>query len=309
MKKNTDPLNAIGNTPIVKLKKLVPENSAEVWVKLEGLNPTGSYKDRMAVSVLQNALNRGDIKTGDRVVEYTGGSTGTSLAFVSAVLGLKFTAVFSDAFSKIKQQSMEAFGAKAIVIKSDNGNITPDLIQNMKNKAYELAKEPGTFYADQFGSSDVIKGYESLGIEIVNQIDGNVNVLCAAVGTGGALMGTYSGLVNSGMNPKLIALEPLQSPTLTTGKGGPHKVEGIGLGFDPPFLDKEKLNDVRAIDQKKAFNMCRLLAREEGIFGGGSTGLNVYAAIEIAKEIGPGKKVVTLNCDNGLKYLDSHIYS
>ncbi len=304
----TNALAAIGNTPIVKLNRIVPDNAAEVWVKLEGLNPTGSYKDRMAVSVLQNALLRGDVEVGQKIVEYTGGSTGTSLAFVSAVLGLNFTAIFSDAFSKTKQQSMEAFGAEVIVIKSENGTITPDLIQKMKSKAYELADNEDTFYANQFGSPDVIKGYESLGKEIINQIEGNIDVLCASVGTGGALMGTYFGLVNSGFNPKLIAIEPFQSPTLTQGKGGPHKVEGIGLGFEPPFLDKTKLDNVRAIDQNKAFDMCRLLAKEEGIFGGGSTGLNVCAAIEIAKEIGPGKKIVTLNCDNGLKYLNSHIF-
>ena len=134
-------------------------------------------------------------------------------------------------------------------------------------------------------------------------------MLCSAVGTGGALMGSYAGMVESGVDPDLIALEPLQSPILTTGKSGAHKVEGIGAGFEPPFLDKSKLNGVRAIDQEDAFNMCRLLAKEEGVFGGGSTGLNVCAAIEIAKEIGPEKRVVTLNCDNGLKYLGSHIYS
>ena len=301
-------LNTIGNTPIVKLNRIVPDNSAEVWVKLEGLNPTGSYKDRMAKSVLQNAILRGEVKIGGNVVEYTGGSTGTSLAFVSTVLGLKFIAVFSNAFSKTKQQSMEAFGAEVIVVNSEDGKITPDLIQKMKQKAYEIANDSDTFYADQFGSIDVIKGYESLGEELANQIDGDIDFFCSAVGTGGALMGTYSGIVNSGHSTKLIALEPLQSPTLTKGKGWSHRVEGIGLGFEPPFLDREKLYDIRAIDEECGFSMCKQLAKEEGIFGGGSTGLNVFAAIEIAKEIGPGKRVVTLNCDNGLKYLGGHIY-
>ena len=302
-------LSAVGNTPIVKLNKIVPDNSAEVWVKLEGLNPTGSYKDRMAASVLQNALQRGDVNVGDKVIEYTGGSTGTALAYASAVLGLNFTAVFSDAFSKTKQQSMEAFGAQVVVVKSEDGNITADLFERMKNKAEELVAQPGTFYVNQFGSPDIKKGYMTLGREIVSQLDGNVDVLCSAVGTGGALMGSYAGIEESGINPDLIALEPLQSPILTQGKTGAHKVEGIGAGFEPPFLDKSKLSDVRAIDQDDAFNMCRLLAKEEGIFGGGSTGLNVCAALEIAKDIGPGKRVVTLNCDNGLKYLGSHIYS
>ena len=309
MEINNTSLIGIGNTPLVKLNNIVPENSAEVWIKLEGVNPTGSYKDRVAISVLNKAMERGDISRGDTVVEYTGGSTGTSLAYVSAVLGLTFVAVFSDAFSKSKQQSMEAFGAKVIVEKSENGTITPDLIKRMRDKAYELAKTPGTYYVDQFGSPDVRAGYKPMGIEIAKEIDGPIDVFCAAIGTGGALMGAYDGLIDSNLDPDLIALEPLQSPLLTTGKGGPHKVEGIGVGFEPPFLDKNKLREIRAIDQEDAFEMCRLLARKEGILGGGSTGLNVAAAIKIAKEIGPGKRVITLNCDNGVKYLGSHIYA
>ena len=309
MEINNTSLIGIGNTPLVKLNNIVPENSAEVWIKLEGVNPTGSYKDRVAISVLNKAMERGDISRGDTVVEYTGGSTGTSLAYVSAVLGLTFVAVFSDAFSKSKQQSMEAFGAKVIVEKSENGTITPDLIKRMRDKAYELAKTPGTYYVDQFGSADVRAGYKPMGIEIAKEIDGPIDVFCAAIGTGGALMGAYDGLIDSNLDPDLIALEPLQSPLLTTGKGGPHKVEGIGVGFEPPFLDKNKLREIRAIDQEDAFEMCRLLARKEGILGGGSTGLNVAAAIKIAKEIGPGKRVITLNCDNGVKYLGSHIYA
>ena len=309
MEINNTSLTGIGNTPLVKLNNIVPKNSAEVWIKLESVNPTGSYKDRMAISVLGKAMERGDIHRGDTIVEYTGGSTGTSLAFVSAVLGLSFVAIFSDAFSKSKQQSMEAFGAKVIVEKSENGYITPDLIKRMRDKAYELAKPPGTYYVDQFGSPDVRTGYKPLGGEVAKEIDGDIDVFCAAVGTGGALMGTYDGLMDSNLNPDLIALEPSQSPLLTTGKGGPHKVEGIGVGFEPPFLDKNKLKEIRAIDQEDAFEMCRLLAEKEGIFGGGSTGLNVVAAIKIAKEIGPGGRVVTLNFDNGVKYLGSHIYA
>ena len=306
--KNTS-LIGIGNTPLVKLNNIVPENSAEIWIKLESGNPTGPYKDRMAVSVLGKAMERGNINRGDTVVEYTGGSTGTSLAFVATVLGLTFIAVFSDAFSKSKQQSMEAFGAKVIVEKSETGSITPELIKRMRDRAYELAKNPRTHYVDQFGSLDVRAGYKSLGREVAKEIEGDIDVFCASVGTGGALMGTYDGLIDSNLNPDLIAPELLQSPLLTTGKGGAHKVEGVGFGFEPPFLDKQILKEIRAIDQEDAFRMCRLLAEKEGIFGGGSTGLNVVAAIEIAKEIGPGKRVLTLNCDDGLKYIGTHIYA
>lgn len=301
-------LDAIGHTPLVRLKTFEPKNGAEIWIKLEGGNPTGSYKDRMALSVLSQALKRGDIQKGNRVVEYTGGSTGTALAFVSTVLGLKFTAVFSDAFSESKKLAMEAFGGEVLIEKSVGGTITPDLIARMKARAYALAKEPGSYYADQFGSLDVRRGYEPMGQEISQDLGTNIDVLVAAVGTGAALMGVADGLQAAGANPAIIALEPLQSPLLTTGKGGPHRVEGIGVGFVPPFLDHSRVKEVRAIDQDKAFDMCRQLARESGVFGGGSTGLNVTAAIEISRELGPGKRVVTFGCDNGMKYLGGHIY-
>ena len=301
-------LEVIGNTPLVSLNKMLPCSAGEVWLKLESGNPTGSYKDRMAISVLNEAIQRGDLKKGDRVVEYTGGSTGTALAFVSSVLGLKFTAVFSDAFSDSKKQAMEAFGGQVIVEKSIDGAITPELIQRMKSLAHALASEPGSFYADQFGSPDVRKGYEPMGLEIAHDLSGHLDVLVAGVGTGAALMGTMDGLKKAGVSANIIALEPLQSPLLTRGKGGPHKVEGIGVGFEPPFLDRAQLSEIRAIDQGDAFEMCRRLAREVGIFCGASTGLNVVAAIALAEELGSGHRVVTFGCDNGTKYLGGDIY-
>lgn len=301
-------LGAVGNTPLVRLKALEPSGGAEIWIKLEGGNPTGSYKDRMAVSVLGRALARGDLRAGDRVVEYTGGSTGTALAFVASVLGLKFTAVFSDAFSDSKQQAMKAFGAEVLVERSEDGTITPELIQRMKARAYALAEEPGSYYADQFGSPDVRAGYEPMGREIAKALGDGFDVLVAAVGTGAALMGTADGLSMEGIEPRIIALEPLQSPLLTTGKGGAHRVEGIGVGFEPPFLERDRLDGIRAIDQELAFDMCRKLASGTGVFGGGSTGLNVVATIELSRELGPGKRIVTLGCDNGSKYLGGHIY-
>ena len=301
-------LDLIGDTPILKLQKIVPENAAEVWLKYEAVNPTGSYKDRMAKSVLVNALKRGDVSQGDKVVEYTGGSTGSALAFVSAALGLKFCAVFSDAFSKSKQQTMEAFGADVIVEKSFGKGITPELIQRMKKRASELSQAENSFYADQFGSPDVTKGYEPMGNEITKQLGGKIDILCASVGTGGAIMGAWNGLRKAVPKIELVAFEPLQSPLLTTGKGGAHQVEGIGVGFEPPFLDQSVLTEIRAIDQELGFAMCRRLAHEEGVFCGASTGLNVVGAIELAKEIGPGKRVVTFACDSGLKYLGGHVY-
>jgi len=299
-------LELIGNTPLIKLRKIIPDNGVEIWLKVEIGNPTGSYKDRVALSVLGNAVETGQVKKGGTVIEYTGGSTGSSLAFVSAALGLKFTAVFSDAFSLIKKQTMEAFGANVIVIKSNGKGITPELINEMKLKAYELANEPNVFYADQFGSNHVVKGYFPMGREISLKLD-EITVFCAAVGTGGALMGTWEGLQDR--NTSLVAFEPRQSPFLTTGKGGSHNVEGIGVGFEPPFLNRSLLSDIRSVDQEDAFAMCRKLASIEGIFCGASTGLNVVGALEIAKGLKSGSKIVTLACDNGIKYLGSHVYN
>ncbi len=302
-------ISGIGNTPLVRLRRVAPDEGAEVWLKLEGFNPTGSYKDRMALSIIRAAMADGRLEPGQRVVEYTGGSTGMALAFVCAVFGLRFVAVSSDAFSSSKLASMRAYGAEVLVERSEGGAITPELIERMKRRAYELATEPGSFYADQFGAPEVRHGYRPLGHEIAQALDGRIDVLCASVGTGAALMGTADGLEASGVHPALVALEPAQSPLLTTGRGGPHRVEGVGVGFAPPFLDRQRLAGIRAIDQEQAFAMCRRLAREEGILAGGSTGLNVVAALSLARELGPGHRVVTLACDSGLKYLGGTIYA
>ena len=301
-------LAAIGDTPLVRLGPLVPDGAAEVWVKLEGANPTGSYKDRMAIALVANGLERGDIRPGDTLVEFTGGSTGTALAFVAAVYGLEFTAVFSDAFSAGKQQAMEAFGATVLVEPSVDGMITNELAERMRVRAHTLAAEPGHVYADQFGSPDVREGYRPMGEEIGTALD-HIDVFCAAVGTGGALMGALDGLHATGHAPDVVALEPTESPLLSTGVGGAHTVEGIAVFPDPPFLDRSVVTDVRTVEQERAFEMCRRLAREEGVFGGGSTGLNVCAAIDLAVELGEGRRVVTLGCDNGVKYLGGTIYS
>lgn len=295
--------NAIGHTPLVRLERVVPAGCGQVLLKLESGNPTGSYKDRMAVSVIGRAMERGDLKAGERVVEYTGGSTGTALALVAARCGLRMLAVSSDAFADVKLRSMRAHGAEVIVEPSEGGAITPELIARMRERAYALGAEPGSFYADQFGSPDVRAGYRPMGAEIAQQADGGVDVLCAGVGTGGALMGAMDGLVDAGITPDVVALEPLQSPLLTTGTGGPHRVEGIGVGFEPPFLERDRCADIRTVDQDDATAMSRRLAAEEGLLCGTSTGLNVVAAIELARERGSGSTIVTLGCDHGSKYL------
>lgn len=302
-------LSSIGGTSLVRLSKIAPNSSAEVWIKYEGNNPTGSYKDRMAYGVIKAAMSRGDLKVGDRICEYTGESTGTSIAFVASILGLNFTAVSSSAFAASKLQAIRSYGAEVVLVESSDGKLNPELFRRMKARVQEEVVNAGSYYFDQFGSPDVRPSYAAIGSEIAAQLDGGIDAHCAAVGTGGSLMGTIDGLVASGMNPDIYALEPTQSPMLTTGKGGGHMVEGIALGFIPPFLDLGLIKEVRAIDQAAGFDMCRRLAKEEGILAGGSTGLNVVAALALAKELGPGKRVVTVGCDNGIKYLGGHIYS
>ena len=238
----------------------------------------------MAYGVIKAAMSRGDLKAGDRICEYTGGSTGTSIAFVASILGLIFTAVSSSAFSPAKLQAIRSYGAQVVLVESSDGKLNPELFQRMKDKVQEIALSDGSFYFDQFGSPDVRPSYAAIGSEISVQVGGNVDAYCAAVGTGGSLMGAIDGFAASGMKPAVYALEPTQSPMLTTGKGGGHMVEGIALGFVPPFLDLSVNEGVRAINQDAGFEMCRRLAKEEGILAGGATGLNVVAALAIAKE-------------------------
>ncbi len=302
-------LSAIGGTPLVRLDAVVPRGAAEVWVKLEGGNPTGSYKDRMARAIATGGLERGDVAPGDTLVEYTGGSSGTSLAFVASVLGLHFTAVFSNAFTSSKKHAMEAFGATVVVEHSEDGMITTALAERMRERAYAIADEPGHYYCGQFSSPDVVRGYIPMGSEVVEMLGGEFDAFCHGVGTGGALMGALTGMEAAGAAPRVIALEPTEAPLLTTGRHGSHRVEGIAVFTDPPFVDRSRLDEVRTVDQERAFDMCRRLARTEGIFAGPSTGLNVAAAVEIAEELGRGHRVVTIACDSGLKYLGEDIYS
>src|SRR5215471_8528526 len=182
-------LQAIGNTPVVRLHKVVPANSAEVLVKLEYFNPTGSYKDRMALAMIEGAERRGDLKPGMTVVEFTGGSTGSSLAFVCAVKGYRFHVISSDAFAKEKLDTMRAFGANLEIVPSDGGRITPDLFVRMRTRTQELAAQPGTFWTNQFMNDDALVGYEGIGNELVEQLGVSMTAYCGAVGTAGMLMG------------------------------------------------------------------------------------------------------------------------
>ena len=309
MIKALNALEAIGNTPIVKLNKVVPNYAADVWVKLEGGNPTGSYKDRMALSIIEGAEIRGDLKPGMTVVEYTGGSTGSGLAFVCAVKGYEFHVVSSDAFAKEKLDTMQAFGAKLEVIHSPSGKINSNLINQMVDRAKELATKDDYFFSDQLNNTDIIKGFEKMGQEILKQIDGSIDAFTCSVGTAGAFMGVSNILLDSDKNTKIVALEPASAPYYSKNQSdGDHHVEGIGLGFELPLLDKKNYHEARGIDESEAREMAKLLASEEGIFGGTSSGLNVVGAIQLAEELGKGKTVVTIAVDTGLKYLTGNLF-
>ncbi len=313
METNNSPHNpsiiaAIGNTPLVKLQKIVPENCADIYVKLEYFNPTGSYKDRMALSIIENAEKRGTLKAGMTVVECTGGSTGTSLAFVCSVKGYRFYVVSSDAFAKEKLQSMRLFGAELEITLSDGGKITPDLIPRMIKRTQEIGLQPGTYLTRQFENPDVIDGYQAMGREILQQLNAPISAFCGAVGSGGMVAGVSKILKAKRDDTRIIILEPASAPLISKGIKGTHKIDGIGVGFVPPFLNSGSYDEVRTIEEPEARNMVKLLAAEEGIFAGTSTGMNIAAVIEIGRELGPGHTVVTVACDSGMKYLSSGLF-
>jgi cysteine synthase len=243
-----------------------------------------------------------------RVVEYTGGSTGSSLALVCAMKGYPFVPVSSDGFAREKLQTMRLFGADLRIVPSENGKLTPELFRTMIDTAKKLGDEPNSYYTDQFNNTDAIQGYMGIGNELFDQAGPEIAVFCGGVGTAGMLMGVSRALKARGAQTKIVALEPNSSPVLTTGKGGPHRVEGIAAGFRPPHLKDGQYDEVRTVDEQEARAMARRLAREEGIFAGTSSGLNVVAALQLAREIGPGKTVATVAVDSGLKYLAGDLY-
>jgi cysteine synthase A len=306
IKKNV--LGAIGHTPIVRLQKLVPSGCADVLVKLEYTNPTGSYKDRMALAMIEEAEKRGDLKPGMTVVEYTGGSTGSSLAFICAVKGYRFRVVSSNAFAREKLQTMKAFGAELVIVHEESGVTTPDLIPRMMEKAEELAVADDCYFTNQIFNSDIITGYRRIGAELLLQLDRSVDAFCGSVGTAGMLMGVAEELRKANPDVKIVALEPASTPVISGGSPGSHDVEGIGIGMVPPLLDMDLCDEARGIEESDARQMSRQLAEREGIFAGTSSGMNIVGAIQLAKELGKGKTVVTIAVDTGLKYLDSDLF-
>jgi cysteine synthase A len=301
-------LFAIGNTPLVKLNKLPTGLNANVYVKLEFFNPTGSYKDRMALAMIEGAEREGLLRPGDTVVEYTGGSTGSSLAFVCAVKGYKLKIVTSDAFSEEKINTMKAFGAELIIVPSEGGKTTPDLVPKMMKTAEEIGKAPRTYRTNQFYNKHMLKGYNGLGIEILNQLDGKVDAFVASFGTAGCSMGVAEVLKAVRKEIGVFLVEPAESPVVSKGITGTHDIEGIGAGFVPPLLRKDLYDEILTVSTEEANEMARRLAREEGIFAGSSTGANVVASLRVAKKLGAGKNIVTVAVDSGTKYISTEVF-
>ena len=301
-------LEIIGNTPIVKLQKIVPRGCGEIYLKLEAYNPTGSKKDRMALAMIEGAEKRGNLKKGMTVVEYSGGSTGAGLAFVCSLKGYRFRLITANVFGKEKISLMNSLGADLEVIKSRDGKITKELINKMINRAKEISKEPNTFFTNQLDNEDVIKGFVPLGEEILDQINGSIDAVCDTVGTAGTLMGIAKAFKNANSNSKIIAVEPSSSPILSKGIKGSHNVEGVGLGFIPKIYDSKLVDDVITIEESIARQTSRDLALKEGVFCGTSSGMNVAAAIQISQKLGPKSRVVAISCDTGLKYLSEGLF-
>jgi len=304
-----DILQAIGSTSMVRLRRIAPPSGASIFAKLEWENPTGSMKDRMAEAVIARAEQDGRLAPGGTVVEYTGGSTGASLALVCAAKGYRLRIVTSDAFSREKLDQMAALGAELTIVKSEDGRTTKKLILELIETARVLSREPNTFWANQLENADTIAGYATLGEEIVKHCDGRVDAFVHSVGTAASIRGVATVLKRHDPNVRIVAVEPAESAVLSGGAPGPHKIEGVGVGFVPPLWDSALVDEIIPIATDDAKAMARRLAREEALFAGTSSGAKVCAALRVAERLGSGANVVTLMVDSGLKYVNTDVYA
>ncbi len=301
-------LQAIGNTSLVQLRRVVPPDCARVLAQLEWENPTGSMKDRAAQAMISRAEEDGRLKPGDTIIEYTGGSTGTSLALICVAKGYRIHIVTSNAFSQEKLDHMSALGAELTLVPSEGGRTTKGLILNMIEAARALSRAPGTYWTDQLNNHDSIAGYYPLGEEIWSETNGEVDAFVQCVGTAASARGIATVLKRHNSKIRTIAVEPAESAVLGGGEAGPHKIEGVGIGYTPPLWEPKLVDEVVAVATADAKEMARRLAREEGLFAGTSSGANVVAAIQVAKQLGPDAQVVTLMVDSGLKYVSTDVY-
>jgi cysteine synthase A len=302
-------LDTIGRTSLIPLRRLVPEGSAEILVKLEYENPTGSMKDRMALAMVEAAQDDGRLRPGGSVVEYTGGSTGVSLAFVCAVKRIPLQIVTSEAYSKEKRDHTRALGAQLTLVASPDGGTTKALTLEMIETAKRLASAPGSYWTDQLNNTDQLSSYNRMGEEIWEQTGGQVDAFVQSVGTAGSLRGVAGCLRSHNAAVHIVAVEPEESAVLSGGPSGSHKIEGTGAGFVVPLWIEGLADEIQTVSTQEAMATARRLACEEGIFAGTSTGANIAAALRVARHLGPDRTVVTLVVDSGMKYLSTELYS
>jgi len=302
-------LDTIGGTRLLPLRRLVPKTSARILLKLEYENPTGSMKDRMARAMVEAAEADGRLRPGGSVVEYTGGSTGVSLAFVCAAKKIPIQIVTSVAASKEKRDHMQALGAYLTLVECPTGGTTKSLIADMIETARKLAASPGSHWTDQLNNTDVLPAYARMADEIWEQAGGQVSAFVHSVGTAGSIRGISTRLRALDPAVHVVAVEPAESAVLSGGPGGSHTIEGTGAGFVVPLWMPSIANEIRSVSTDDAMAAARLLAREEGLFAGTSTGANVAIALRVGERLGPGHTVVTIACDSGMKYLSTPLYS
>ena len=301
-------LRAIGTTSLVRLSRVAPRQGAEIYAKLEWENPTGSLKDRMAEAVIARAEEDGRLRPGSTVIEYTGGSTGTSLALVCAARGHRIRIVTSDAFSPEKRDHMAALGAELTIVPSNGGRTTRKLILDMIETARRLSQAPHTYWTDQLNNLDSVSGYFTLGDEIWHQTRGEIDAFVHCVGSGASLRGVATVLKRHRPDIRIVAVEPAESSVLLGGEPGAHDIEGVGIGYTPPLWEPSLVDQILPVGTDEAKDMARRLAREEAVFAGISSGANVVAAVRVAERLGRGARVVTLMADSGLKYLSTDTY-
>ncbi|MHA6286964.1 PLP-dependent cysteine synthase family protein [Maricaulis sp. CAU 1757] len=304
----TSILQRIGGTPLFELSSWQAEGGARILVKLEAENPTGSMKDRMALAMVEAARADGRLKPGQRVVEYTGGSTGVSLAFVCAVLGHPLSIVTADAFSLEKRRHMAAFGAELTVLETADGGMDASLTRRMVETAGEIAEATGAFWTDQLNNKDQVRAYHRFADEILDALDAPPAVFVQATGTAASVRGTAERLAERATGTRIVAVEPAESAVLSGGPSGSHRIEGVGAGFVVPLWRPELVDRIVPVSTEMAMQHARRLARQDGLFAGTSTGANLAAAVEMARELRPEETVVTVMCDSGLKYLSTALY-
>lgn len=308
MRTSRQVLDAIGNTPLVELRRVVPAGCARIIAKLESANPTGSMKDRVARAMVERAAADGRLPPGGTVVEYTAGTTGISLALMCAARGYQAHFVFSDAFSDEKRRTMRAYGAQLTDVVSDKKRITEQLIKAMIAMATEISRRPGHWYCDQLNNRDGEAGYHALGEEMCEQAGGQVDAFVQCVGTAHSIHGAAHTLRRHNPRLHVAGVEPAESAVLSGKPSGSHQIEGIGIGFIPPLWRREEVNEIFMVASDEAKAMARRLAREEAIFAGTSSGANIVAALQVAKRLGTGATVGTIIIDSGLRYVSTDVF-